>query len=500
MSRPKTLLKKLFKTRESKLLLGILLVGFFLRIYKLDELFFYGHDNDLAGWVVKDVVVNKHLRLVGQETSTRGIFIGPLYYYLLIPFYLLTGMDPIGGAFLVTFLGILSIYSCYFVVSRAFSKRGGLIAAFIYATSIYTVLNDREVVPTMPVMLWSIWFLYALHLVLNRKYSYGLIIFGLLSGLIWHLNVSLVLVFPLVPIAILLSKSKPKLKDISLGLLTFLGASLPLIAFELKHNLLQTRALVAAFSTSQGDIVSGWEKVQRTLLLLGKNFSSLFWAHALPTPHKFALYLLAGLGVYLFYKKLISRQWAVLVSLWLVAYVVFFSFYSKILSEYYLNGTIIVAIILLSLFVDHVYSQKSVRWLAILLLSVFAAVHSHRLFTADINESGYVEKKAVVKAIKEDAQKHGFPCVSVSYITNPGYEFGYRYFYWLEDMHVNRPDSGSPVYSIVFPQKPIFPQDASFGAIGLIYPEYSRYTKESVEKSCSGANSNLTDPMFGYTQ
>ena len=66
-------------------------------------------------------------------------------------------------------------------------------------------------------------------------------------------------------------------------------------------------------------------------------------------------------------------------------------------------------------------------------------------------------------------------------------------------MHVNLPSSGSPVYTIVFPLKEIFPVDKTFGAIGLIYPDYTRYTKENVEYSCSGENSNLTDPMFGFT-
>lgn len=84
---------KNFKT----LLLLILLLGFLLRTFGAAERFNFGHDHDLAGFIVKDIVVDKHIRLIGQETSTKGVIIGPLYYYLLIPFYLLAGMDPIGG-------------------------------------------------------------------------------------------------------------------------------------------------------------------------------------------------------------------------------------------------------------------------------------------------------------------------------------------------------------------------------------------------------------------
>ena len=95
----------------------------------------------------------------------------------------------------------------------------------------------------------------------------------------------------------------------------------------------------------------------------------------------------------------------------------------------------------------------------------------------------------------------GYPCVAVSYITKPGYNLGYRYLFVLENMHVNNPESLSPVYTIVFPlDDTLFPVHKTFGAIGLIYPDYSRYNKEDVQKSCSGENSNLTDPMFGFTK
>jgi hypothetical protein len=125
----------------------------------------------------------------------------------------------------------------------------------------------------------------------------------------------------------------------------------------------------------------------------------------------------------------------------------------------------------------------------------------YKFFTLNVNRSGYLYRKAIVAEIKKDSLKHGYPCISISYITDPGYELGYRYFFWLADLHVNHPDSMSPVYTIVFPlNDKLFPVDVTFGALGLIYPDYSRYTQEEVQISCSGENSNLTDPMFGFTQ
>src|SRR3989344_6972556 len=106
--------------KRNKLLVLILVIGFFLRVYNTQELFLYSHDQDLAGWFIKDVLINKHLRLIGHETSTAGIFIGPVFYYLLIPFYFIFGMDPIGGSYLVALFGVFTIFSFYFVFKNIF--------------------------------------------------------------------------------------------------------------------------------------------------------------------------------------------------------------------------------------------------------------------------------------------------------------------------------------------------------------------------------------------
>jgi len=74
------------------------------------------------------------------------------------------------------------------------------------------------------------------------------------------------------------------------------------------------------------------------------------------------------------------------------------------------------------------------------------------------------------------------------------------YFFYLNKMHVNQPESGSPVYTIVFPLSLVDKVDKRFGSLGLILPDYKHYNEEDVLESCRGENANLTDPMFGYTE
>ena len=479
------------------LLLGF---GFFLRIYNFQELFLYSHDQGLAGWFIKGVLVDRHLRLIGQETSTHGIFIGPFFYYLLIPFYIIFGMDPKGGVFLVALLGLLTIFSLYFVFSKVFNQKVGLVASVLYTFSFYTIFNDREVVPTMPVILWTVWFLYALSLIFKGRLKKAFILLGVLLGLIWHLNAALVLVLPLVLITIFLSKRKIEYRSIFIGFTSLFLTTLPLIVFEIRHGFSQSRALIISLTTNQSDIVSGYEKFARTLYLVGKNIRGFLWGDMVNIPNELLLIASVILAYYLYSKKVITRNWVIVIFSWILIYVTFFSLYSKVISEYYLNGLLVVWIIVFATFTTHLLSKNKLRNIGYVLVLLFVGANLYRFFTIPINKSGYKYKKAIVEEIKVNAESYGYPCVAVSYITDPGLNMGYRYFFWRKGLHVNRPDSGSPVYTIVYPLKDIFPVDKTFGALGLIYPEYTIYDPDSVKNSCSGEDSNLTDPLFGYTE
>ncbi len=488
-----------FRARKHHIiLLFIILFGVLLRTYKLQEWFLYTHDHDLASWIVKDIVVNNHPRLIGQLTSTPGIFIGPLFYYSLVPFYLLYGMDPIGAAVYSIFFGIFAIWSTYFVFKKIFSQRVGLITAYIYSVSFYTVFNDRESVPTALVIIWTFWYFFALDLILKRKYDYAFLVLGILMGLIWHINFALILLALLIPIAIYLSRELPKPRQYLKGIVAFFLTSMPLILFELRHNFSQVRSFFNAFSAEQGDVVyQGIGKLERVVYLASKNTANFVTGQVYATPLLYALPVaIITLYVYLITKKILKRKHTILLVSWLLVYISFFSLYSKTVSEYYLNGMIILVIISLGLFIDNLLSSKKLKWIAFTMILLIAFVNMYRLFNFEYSRNGYAQRSAVAKEIKRHSNSFDYPCVAVSYITDPGYDLGYRYFYWLEGLKLNYISDHVPVYSVVFPQKPYFKTDIDFGAIGLIYPDPS--IKDSI--ICEDEDTNVSDSMFGYTE
>ncbi len=478
---------------------AILIIGAFLRIYNGAQLFDYTHDQDLAGWIIKDVVVNHHLRLIGQLTSTPGVFIGPIFYYLLIPFYLAFHMDPIGGIYLVLVLGLFTIWSVYFVFKEIFRKNVGIIGALIYAISPYTVFNDKRVVPTMPLMLWSVWFFYSLHLIIKGEQKKGFIFAAVLVALIWHINFGLAILLPLYLVAVFVSKKKIDFKSLFVSFVFVVVLSLPLILFEARHGFSQTNAIFFSATKSQGDVIHGMAKVKKIYDVVTKDVANVVWGYPAGIPKPLAFWIVFPVSILLLFKKKLEKKTFYIMMLWFVATAGFFSVYSKPVSEYYLDSLTIIWIAFISLGIATLFESKKLKFVGLILVTAFFGYSIYRFFIYPINKSGYIERKAVVNFIKEDALAHDFPCTSVSYITSPGNQLGYRYFFWLAGMHVNEPKSGAPVYTIVFPLSMVDRFDKSFGALGVILPDYKKYNKNSIEKSCSGDNANVVNSMFGYT-
>lgn len=294
---------KYMKRYHLVILAIILIVGLFFRTYKVINRFNFDHDGDLSSWIVKDIIINHHLRLIGQLTTAPGIFIGPAYYYLMTPFYLLTNMDPVGAIIPITIISLLTIFSYYFVFSKMFNNKVGLISSFLYATLLTNVGIDRRVVPSTPTNIWVIWYFYAIISIARGNYSV-LPLLGMLIGLIWHIHIALLPSLIAIPAAAFISKKLPNKKQVVAFLITLFLTSLPLIIFETRHNFQQTLSLIHNF-TAKGDGATGLYKFQLVSEMITKNINSLFFTpQSFKLTNNFLFVLLILLSALLLVKKI----------------------------------------------------------------------------------------------------------------------------------------------------------------------------------------------------
>lgn len=481
-------------------LTAILFISIFFRTYDVVGRYGYGHDAELFSWIVKDIVVNHHPRLIGQLTSAPGIFIGPLFYYLLVPFFLIFKMDPIAAVVPVTIIGIFTTLSYYFIFSKLFGKTAGLIAAFLQAILLPWVGFDRRIVPSTPTNLWVIWYFYILIQIARGKF-WALPILGILIGLIWHIHIALLPTLFAIPFAFFISRKMPKIKEILLFALTLFVTSLPLIIFESRHNFIQTKSLIENFTAGHGGGV-GITKFLYILDMITKNINNMFFSpYPLPDILK-TLFVLSFIipAIILIKKKILTKKEIFPLSALFIGVVGFFIFSSSLLSEYYLYSIEIIFVALIALTLSLLLKNKIGRIFVVLILGGLFIKNTYHFLTDYIYKKDYQERKAVVEFITADAKIKGFPCIGVTYITSPGENTGFRYFFYLKNQHLVHPSKDVPVYNIVIPDE--LSKDEvryKFGHIGLI-PPTSIPSKETIEKTCQGPNTNLTDSMFGYVE
>jgi hypothetical protein len=546
-------LKKLFKNHSIFLL--ILALALFARTYKLTDLFIYGHEQDLQNWIVKDILINHHPRLIGQETSITGLFIGPFYYYLLVPFFYLLKMNPLVSYIPITIISISTLISLYFVTFKLYGKVPATIASLIYAVSPFIFFLDRWVVPTQLTLIWIVWFYFVLinYLRANLRVTPILII---LIGFIWHIHIAFVPLLLLLPVTVYLSKTdiRNKIKEMKLPrayargffspllrrernpseaekqlrihprayALGFLRRGInnkhlvisiaalmvlitPLIAFELRHNFQQVRGLTNMENVVEGEgreVREGYYKVEVIADLVNRTlWSPLLYQFNPSNPIVFKIPVLLliffALIYFLFKKSLFTKAESILICIWIIDVGLSHYFSKRLISEYYFNNLIILSLIVFSLLLTHFYRQRSTRPIVVALGIVFILYSLNIMITKRPLVGEFKDKTAVVEFIADDVHENYYPCVGINYIGDIPVRYGYRYLFWYNNVDQVIPSNDVPVYSIVQPAT-ISESEVEFasGDIGVILPANPSVPDSEV---CTSSKNQLL-PLNGFVK
>src|SRR5581483_1157774 len=209
----------------------------FLRFYQIEIRNQFTWDQVDNAWAAKDILVDHKLPLLGMVAKQNtNFYIGPLYYYLITPFYWFSNLDPIASGIFAGISSIVTFFVIFFVVKKTFSTEVALVAVFIHTFAMYIIELDRIQWPinfVAPVSLLIFFFLRKVMLG-EVKYVYPLFIF---LGISFHLNFTAVYF----PIIILLSlpffpKTRKMLINLLLALPTFFIWLVPNIIAESSHT------------------------------------------------------------------------------------------------------------------------------------------------------------------------------------------------------------------------------------------------------------------------
>lgn len=121
--------------KKHSLFLLIFLIGFSLRAYRLDFLTTFEHDQGIDFSTVRGMIVTHHLTLIGIKTSLAEFFQGPLYLYMLLPFFWIMNMNLLAGPVAAVTISLTTICLIYAISIKFSTVRAGNIGAALFAVS-----------------------------------------------------------------------------------------------------------------------------------------------------------------------------------------------------------------------------------------------------------------------------------------------------------------------------------------------------------------------------
>lgn len=449
----------------TKILVLVLLLASFLRFYNLPDMVPFEYDDQYNSYLVYNLVHNHKLSLVGQETSFGGMFLGPWHYLYLTPFYIATGLHPVGGFIGEGVIGLLTVVSYFYIGSRLFSPATGLLAAFIRSVSMILIAQDLNIGPAYPSELVAVWFFYFLWRLMEGNQR-SLIFLSFLGGMMFTVHLS---VLPLLLVlAVVLVAYRPIKLDLNLlvkSVLAFFVPISPILFFEIRHHF----SHISRFFTALSDGGSGSHNYVARLGSELYQVSAMLYSIFDPTflPSWMGFILLVAIGGMLYIKKT-GKLFLLTFGIVLLYYLV----YPRNVPNYYFMALIPLTVLYVATLLVWIWSFRPLRFLAfgIVALTVISNLTVYYDHLTHPNKFNLAQKDAAVKAIV-DHQKDKGP-FSVSYFMPYGREYGFQYFFTYYGVEP-RPEVKPPVYSIVMPRNQVAREDLSleFGDIGVIFPE-----------------------------
>lgn len=274
-------MKEIFR-KELVILYIIILFGSFVRfwgVFTNSFAFTYDVGRDmLALW---DIAYLHKITLIGATTGLPGVFYGPWWYYMLVPFFIIFSGNPQGIAFTMSLFGIFSIILSFIFGKKISGNFMGLaLAGLVSFSSVMISLSSQIWNPNIaPFFVFLS--LILLNVIFNKKskkrnkHFFILGIFLCLSidiEIVYGILFSLGIVLSL----FLIERKKILIKEIISMILGFFVIIFPRVVFEFRHQFLMTKSFLNFLTNGDSSYVQQnfLNKIFNILNILFDQFTS----------------------------------------------------------------------------------------------------------------------------------------------------------------------------------------------------------------------------------
>jgi 4-amino-4-deoxy-L-arabinose transferase-like glycosyltransferase len=425
----------------AKKILPVLLFGLLLRlfvVFSVSAPFTYDQGRDLL--ILREMVYLKKPTLIGPTTSLHGVFCGPGWYYLILPFYVLSGGHPLSS------LGPLFLLALLLpLVFTKLSQEPKIVlpAALVFTfTSCFFVnstfaLNSNPMIYLVPPIL----LLTTLFLIKGKNHFLFWALF--LLGLGFHFNVvAASFLLPAFLVIFLLFKKKRKsFLGAAWAILGFFLPFLPQVIFDFRHDFLQTKTILALLKGQSGSLSLSQSSLMNRFIRLLPTWEEIFYRASAKSHPLMVLFLAIILWTtVLIWRRRRQVQKESLSQLFLVSLVflltslLFLSLAPFSIWPWYLGPieAIVVTLFLTSFLLlvkFKLWSPKLLFGLLFLWLVLEAKSYLPTVFPKELSQdSANLEVRLkIVDSLYQDAQGEGMKV----YVFAPNvYDYPYQYLIW----------------------------------------------------------------------
>jgi 4-amino-4-deoxy-L-arabinose transferase-like glycosyltransferase len=363
----------------------IILVSAFFRLYRAGDLLGFYYDQGRDALKVQEILAFKDFPAIGPTTGIAGLFLGPFWFYLLVPFYWLGRGHPAVAANFISLFDVGAVFLIYWLGKEFYNRRVGLLASLFWGFSFYLVLSGRWLSNPSPVPFFTLLLILGLgKFFIQKKEKYLILIFTSLAICLQLEMASAVFFLPV--IVALWFVFRPKIihkKYLWISFAIFFAFLIPQILFEIKNNFLMVRNF---FLFNKGEVNASSSKTwalptlaflkERILAYQQILFSKLEVNPQIGSKFLSCLWLvfMIWFSIKQFMAKKIERQkmdTILLIFLFLPLFLLLFFVgnYGQ-LYDYYLTGFFPAFVLLFALFVNF-FSKKVLYWPIMALIIVW---------------------------------------------------------------------------------------------------------------------------------
>lgn len=443
------------------ILIAIFIIALFLRAYLIQDNLFFGPEQGRDLLVVKNIVEQHKLTLIGPRTETIGVYYGPAYYYLMaIPYFL--NSNPIFLSFFLIILNALGVFVIYLLGKELLGKRAGYIASILYTVSLWVVISDRWFSHPPLSILSGMFFVYLLVRFIKgerKSLLFASIPFAL-SGQFQIFSYVILGLVLLIAIFLYWEKFKNNFKHLLFFVfITSVLSFVNILLFDIRHEFLISNSIVSLLTRHTGFYIPFFKSLEMSI----EYFNYVLTRTIIPQSSLFS-FLLIFLASILIFTKWTKNKLVVLVFVWAFAPMVFFPLFRHLTQSHYFMSAVPAYLLLVTFLIDKLWIKK--RSLSIILMVLIVVLNVSIWFknipsSIDIYFQGiqsslkYKDQKMVVDYIYKDSNNHKFyyQAYTIPYWLPQAWDYLFWY-YGKDNKNDMRIDSKAKILYVIIQDDP----------------------------------------------